>query len=70
MKFMLILTICSQVHQNCIPPTVHDVVFDSHYKCATEGYQTAKDMLTELGQEFVDKNQVVIGFKCNSSSEV
>ena len=70
MKFMLFLTIGSQVHQNCIPPTVHDVVFDSHYKCATTGYQTAKDMLTELGQEFVDKNQVVIGFKCNSISEV
>ena len=70
MKFILVLTICSQIHANCIPPTVHDTVFDSHYKCAIDGYQIAKDMMIDLGQEFVDRNQLVIGFKCKPSSEV
>lgn len=70
MKFLLVFTICSQIHGNCIPPMVHDKHFDSHYECATTGYGMAKEMMADFGQDYVERNQIVIGFKCKAGSEI
>ena len=42
MKFTLILTICSQIYGNCMPPLVNEMHFKTHYECATYGYGLAK----------------------------
>ena len=70
MKFLLIISICSQIHLECLPPMVHDVHFNTHYECAMKGYKIAKDMMTDLGQDHVNQDGIVIAFKCQVGSEV
>ena len=64
MKFILVFTICTQIYQNCLPHTPHSGVYSSHYECATEGYAIAQEMMYQMGQNRVNNEQVVIGFKC------
>ena len=55
---------------NCMPPVVHNTHFDSHYQCATTGYSIAEEMMADFGQDFVNRHQLVIGFKCKAGSEI
>ena len=64
MKFILVFTICTQMYQNCLPPTSHSDVYSSHYECAISGYEIAKEMMNQMGQNRVNNDQIVIGFKC------
>ena len=70
MKFLLIISVCSQLYGNCMPPMVHDNHFNSHYECATKGYEIAAGMMTDLGQDYVNNNQLVIGFKCRPNLDI
>ena len=70
MKFTLILTICSQIYGNCMPPMVKEIHFKTHYECATYGYGLAKDMMADLGQDYVNNNRLVIGFKCRPGLDI
>ena len=49
---------------------VKEVHFKTHYECATYGYGLAKDMMADLGQDYVNNRQVVIGFKCRPKMDV
>ncbi len=53
-----------------MPPLVHDNHFNSHYECATKGYKIAAGMMADLGQDYVNNSQVVIGFKCRPKLDV
>lgn len=70
MKFILVLTICSQLYGNCMAPITKDKYFNSHYECATYGYNLAREMMTELGQDYVNNNQLVIGFRCEPKMDI
>ena len=70
MKFILILTVCSQLYGNCMPPITKDTYFDSHYNCATYGYNLAESMMAELGQDYVNNHHLVIGFKCRPNLDI
>tara|TARA_R100000781_G_scaffold36785_1_gene26076 strand:+ start:376 stop:588 length:213 start_codon:yes stop_codon:yes gene_type:complete len=64
LKFILIFNICSQLYGTCLPPTSHSDIYATHYECATTGYGIAEAMMTQMGQERVDADSIVIGFKC------
>ena len=70
MKFLLVISICSQIHLECLPPMVHDMHFNTHYECAMKGYKIAKDMMSDLGRDHVNQDGIVIAFKCKVGSEV
>ena len=70
MTFMLVFTICSQLYGNCIPPIKHYEVYDSHYECATTGYGVATSMMTQMGQDRVNNERIVIGFKCEPKMDI
>ena len=70
MKFLLVFTICSQIGMDCMPPVVHNTHFNSHYECATKGYNVAEEMMADFGQDFVNRHEIVIGFKCKAGSEI
>ena len=44
--------------------------FKTHYECATYGYDLAKEMMAELGQDYVNNKQLVIGFKCRPNLDI
>jgi len=70
MKFLLIATICSQIHLECLPPIEHSQHYRSHYDCATAGYLHAMSLMQEMGQDFVNQEEIVIGFKCKAVDEI
>ena len=70
MKFLLIMTVCSQINAQCLPPMKHDVLYSSHYDCATAGYLNAMGAMRQIGQDLVNRDQVVISFKCESVDEI
>ena len=64
MKFLLIATICSQIHLECLPPVEHSQHYISHYDCATAGYLNAMGLMRELGEDEVNRSQITVQFKC------
>ncbi len=64
MKFTLIFTICSSLYGNCMTPVEHNLFYNTHYECATTGYGIANSMMANMGQDYVNNNRIVIGFKC------
>ena len=70
MKFILVFTICTQLYQNCLPPTPHSNVYSSHYECATSGYEIAKEMMAQMGQNRVNNDQIVIAFACEPKMDI
>ena len=55
---------------DCMQPVVHNTHFDSHYQCATTGYGIAEEMMADMGQDYVNNNAIVIGFKCEPKMDV
>ena len=70
MKFILVFTICTQMYQQCLPPTPHSDVYLTHYDCATYGYEIAKEMMNQMGQDRVNNDRIVIGFKCEPKMDI
>ena len=70
MKFILVFTICSHLYGNCIPPIKHYETHNSHYECATYGYGVAREMMAQMGQERVNNERIVIGFKCEPKMDI
>ena len=70
MKFLLVFTICSQLYGNCMTPIKHNTYFYNHYDCATYGYGVAQSMMAEMGQDYVNNNRIVIGFKCEPKMDI
>ena len=70
MKFLLIMTVCSQINAQCLPPMQHDVLYSSHYDCANAGYLNAMGGMRQVGQERVNKDKVVISGKGESGEGI
>ena len=69
MKFLLIATICSQIHLECLPPIEHSQHYRSHYDCATAGYLRSMKILDEIGGETVDQTKTQINFTCVETND-
>ena len=53
-----------------MPPVKHDTYFYKHYDCATTGYGIATAMMADMGQDYVNNNAIVIGFKCEPKMDI
>ena len=63
-EFILVLFLCSALHQTCLPPYQFHKPFDNPYKCMVSGYEESAKKMKEIGQEEVNKHQVYIKFDC------
>jgi len=64
MKFILLLKVCSALTLSCQQPIQHPTIFDTWYECATTGYMDSLKFVNNLGQEYINKNNVIIQFSC------
>ena len=63
MKVALIMIICSQVAGECMKPHLLNH-HDTFYDCLISGYEEAKKKTKEIGRKEINKNEIVIRFKC------
>ena len=69
MKFILILNICSAVHLNCLPTIYDSFIFNSWKECAIAGYQRSIDEINKIDNGIVNRNKVLVNFKCEEVKE-
>ena len=69
MKFILILNICSAVHLNCLPAIYDSFVFNSWKECANAGYQRSIEEIKKIDSGIVNRNKVLVNFKCEEVKE-
>ena len=69
MKFILILNICSAVHLNCLPAIYDTFVFNSWKECANAGYQRSIEEINKIDSGILNRNKVLVNFKCEEVKE-
>jgi len=70
MNFILVLSICTQMYGSCLPSISHKEIYNSHFECATSGYKIAEEMMKQMGQDRVNNDRIVIGFKCQPRLDI
>tara|TARA_R100001086_G_C11679162_1_gene215205 strand:+ start:22 stop:234 length:213 start_codon:yes stop_codon:yes gene_type:complete len=69
MKFILILNVCSAVYLNCLPPITDNFVFNSWQECANAGYLRSIEEINKIDSGIVNRNKVLVNFKCEQVKE-
>ena len=64
MKIALFLIMCSSIAGTCMPPFVHNKMYDNNYECLVDGYQMSLDKIVEIGKAEVNENGIYIKFEC------
>ena len=63
-EFILVLFLCSAVHNTCLPPHQFHARFEDPYKCMVVGYEESARKMKEIGQAEVNKHKLYIKFDC------
>ena len=53
-----------------MPPIEMQKTFDTKYDCLIAGYDISKDMMIDIGQEDVNKNNIYLKFVCTPKVEI
>ena len=59
MKFILVLTLCSQTYGSCMPPVQNSIYYNSFRDCTMAGYEESLKILKAFSiQEFNEKKTI------------
>lgn len=64
MKFLLVITICSNIYQTCMPPSEIYPMYDNYNACSIAGYLNSITIIQELGPKRVEADRVAVHFEC------
>tara|TARA_R100001509_G_C4829655_1_gene202849 strand:- start:500 stop:712 length:213 start_codon:yes stop_codon:yes gene_type:complete len=70
MKYFLFIFLCTGIGGECMPPMEMQQSFDSKYSCLVQGYETSKNMMIDIGEEDINKNDIYIKFVCTPKVEI
>ena len=70
MKFFLFILICTGIGGECMPPIEMQQSFEKKYDCLVTGYDVSKEMLIDIGEQEVNKNDIYIKFICTPKVEI
>jgi len=63
MKFILLIVICSNIQQACLPDMKVDE-FDNLYDCAVAGYEHSHKIIKDIDRTLFNKEELVLNFRC------
>ncbi len=66
MKFLLVVHVCSIVAQNCMEGIKVYPMYDTFHQCTIAGHVRSMGIVSEMGQDLVDRTKTVIHFDCES----
>jgi len=64
MNFIVIIQICSAVFMECGNPTAIYPPYNTWNNCIQSGYEHSLNVVKDLGKEEINKNKIMITFKC------
>jgi hypothetical protein len=62
-KFLLTITVCSNIYYTCMPPAEMYPMYDSFTDCVMAGHENSLYVLKELGPR-VESNRINAIFNC------
>ena len=70
MKFILIISLCSYVNNQCLPPVQIDGDYASWKKCTINALDISKKLMETQEDNFINNNKMATRFICEEVSEV
>ena len=65
MKFVLIVWVCTFLHENaCMKPIKYNELFNSWYECSRTAHKESIKILSQMGYAYVNKYQVGTKYSC------
>ena len=70
-KFVLTIWVCSFLGgQVCMPPIQSPIMYDSWYECSRAAHNESLKMMSSIGYQRVNKNQIAMKYRCEESSTI
>ena len=64
MKFILTISVCSVIFQDCMTPAQHPIIFNNFQDCVKTALIEMTNIMDVLDTDMVNKNQLGPQFKC------
>ena len=69
-KFILVISLCSFINNQCLPPTEVKVEYNSWKECTTAALEISKQLIIAQEDNFINNNKVATKFMCEEVSKV
>lgn len=70
MKFILIISLCSFIDNQCLPPIQVKAEYDSWKDCTLAAIEISKEIIIAQEDNFVNNNKVATQFTCKELKQV
>jgi hypothetical protein len=70
MKFILVITLCSFIENQCLPPIQIKAEYSSWKECTIAALKISKEILIAQEDTFVNDNKVATQFTCKELKEI
>ena len=70
MKFILTISLCSFINNQCLPPVEVKAKFNSWKKCTLVALEISKQLIILQEDTFINNNKVATKFMCQPTSEI
>mgnify|MGYP003656030822 FL=1 len=70
MKFILVITLCSFIENQCLPPAQIKAEFNSWKECTISALEISKEIIIAQEDTFVNDNKVATQFGCKELKEI
>ena len=70
MKFILVISLCSFLENQCLPPIEIKDEYNSWKECTIVALEISKEIITEQEDTFVNDNKVATQFTCKELKEI
>ena len=69
-KFILVISLCSFINNQCLPPIEVKVEYNSWKECTTAALEISKKLIIAQEDTFINNNKVATKFMCEEVSKV
>ena len=70
MKFVLVISLCSFINNQCLPPVEVKVEYNSWKECTLAALEISKQLIISQEDIFVNNNKVATKFICQPTSKI
>ena len=70
MKFILIISLCSFINNQCLPPAQIKGEYNSWKECTLAALEISKKLIIAQEDTFVNDNKVAVQFTCKEVKQI
>jgi hypothetical protein len=70
MKFILIISLCSFINNQCLPPVQIEGEYNSWKKCTIAALEISKQLIIAQENTFINNNKIATKFICEKLKEI